>query len=197
MTPVVLLGVSLVVRLLSTIPSVAHADDGRQHLSTRCPGGLVCHHGGSCATGDKDHISSSLGIDRAFLEANNYDLPWLDATNVNGEHCVNCHEGWAGVDCRTRYVPCDQAGDDDEDAAGITCFNGGTCYVFDNDDDDDAGHRMQMCDCTDAGLDEGDGKTRYAGKFCQHVRAERCGHGTEEMFCTNGGTCAVKFDEVT
>jgi hypothetical protein len=194
MTPVVLLGASFVVRLLSSIPSLARANDDQQHLSTRCPGGLVCHHGGSCATGDKDHMSSSqyLGIDHTFLEMND-DLPWLDVTNINGEHCVNCHEGWAGVDCKTKYFPCDQV--DDDDAASITCFNGGTCYVSDNDDD--AVDRKQICDCTDAGLEEGDGKTRYAGKFCQHVRAERCGHGTEEMFCTNGGTCEVKFDEYT
>jgi hypothetical protein len=51
-----------------------------------------------------------------------------------------------------------------------------------------------MCDCTDAGSEEGDGSVRYAGKFCQHVREVECGSGTEEMFCTNGGTCAI-FDE--
>ncbi len=193
-TPVLLLG-TIVVRLLSYIPSPADASDQQHHLSIRCPGGLVCHHGGSCATGDKDHRSQFLGVDGGSFLDENDDLPWLDVTNVNGEHCVNCHEGWAGVDCTTKYVPCDL---DDDDTAGssITCFNGGTCYMTDNIDDV-TGKRETMCDCTNAGLNEGDGTTRYAGEFCQHVRAEECGYGTEEMFCTNGGTCEVIFNEYT
>lgn len=176
-SPLLRLLLPLVVVLSS--PSTARAQT--EHLSTSCPGGLVCHHGGSCATGDKGH---SFLVGRTGFD----DLPWLDVTNVNGEHCTDCHAGWGGVDCTVRYTPCDP----DEPEGTITCFNGGGCIVTAYDTL--TGKREHMCDCTDAGSEEGDGSVRYAGKFCQHVREVECGSGTEEMFCTNGGTCAI-FDE--
>ena len=166
---------------LVVVPSPSTARAQTEHLSTSCPGGLVCHHGGSCATGDKGH---SFLVGRTGFD----DLPWLDVTNVNGEHCTDCHAGWGGVDCTVRYTPCDP----DEPEGTITCFNGGGCVVTAYDTL--TGKREHMCDCTDAGSEEGDGSVRYAGKFCQHVREVECGSGTEEMFCTNGGTCAI-FDE--
>ena len=106
---------------------------------------------------------------------------------MGGEHCDVCHAGWGGVDCTVRYAPCDP-----DEPGTITCFNGGECYVTGMDAL--TGKREHMCDCTNAGSGEGDGSVRYAGKFCQHVREVECGAGTEEMFCTNGGTCAI-FDE--
>ena len=143
-----------------------------------CPGGLKCHHGGECATGDKDH---SLDYSTST------DLPWLEVTNINGEHCINCHEGYGGVDCSRMYQICNP---DDPDAP--TCFNGSECYKMGISVE--TGKYEYMCDCTAAGLDD-DGVLKYAGKYCQHISEQKCGSGNDEMFCTNGGKCTSAVDE--
>lgn len=147
-----------------------------------CPGGLKCHHGGECATGDKDH-----SLDHPIISA---DLPWLEELNVNGEHCINCHDGWGGVDCSRKYQVCDPS---DPDAP--TCFNGSQCYKMGISAV--SGKYEYMCDCTMAGLEEGGDHTKkYAGKFCQHLQEIQCGDGDgDEMFCTNGGKCVSVLDE--
>ncbi|KAL7534181.1 hypothetical protein ACHAWF_004744 [Thalassiosira exigua] len=132
-----------------------------------CPGGLKCHHGGICATGDKDY-----SLDHPIISS---DLPWLEVLNVNGEHCTGCHDGWGGVDCGRKYQVCHAA---DPDAP--TCFNGSTCYKMGISSTTDK--YEYLCDCSSASHDG----LKYAGKFCQHVHEERC---DEEMFCTNGGRC--------
>jgi len=147
-----------------------------------CPGGLKCHHGGECATGDKDH-----SLDHPIISA---DLPWLEELNVNGEHCINCHDGWGGVDCSRKYQVCDPS---DPDAP--TCFNGSQCYKMGISAV--SGKYEYMCDCTMAGQEEGGDHTKkYAGKFCQHLQEIQCGDSDDdEMFCTNGGKCVSVLDE--
>ncbi len=135
----------------------------------RCPGGLKCHHGGQCAIGDKDYsldLSSKLSP----------DIPWLEQLNLNGEHCVNCNDGWGGLDCGRRYEVCDAG-----DPRAPTCFNGGECYKLGINDQ--TGGYEYMCDCSKAGRDIG---VTFTGNFCQHEAGERC---NDEMFCTNGGFC--------
>ncbi|KAL7461415.1 hypothetical protein ACHAXS_001835 [Conticribra weissflogii] len=134
---------------------------------TTCPGGLHCHHGGECAVGDKSHADDGYAITA--------DLPWLEELNRNGEHCINCHDGWGGVDCNRKYQQCDP---DDPDSP--TCFHGGECYKMGISPD--TGEYEYMCDCTKSN----EGSLRYAGEFCQHLEDDTCG---DEMYCTNGGKC--------
>eukprot|EP00578_Thalassiosira_sp_NH16_P016203 CAMPEP_0181125462 /NCGR_PEP_ID=MMETSP1071-20121207/27064_1 /TAXON_ID=35127 /ORGANISM="Thalassiosira sp., Strain NH16" /LENGTH=759 /DNA_ID=CAMNT_0023210909 /DNA_START=46 /DNA_END=2325 /DNA_ORIENTATION=+ len=165
-------GSSLTVLLLSSIAPVARSSNIRH---APCPGGLKCHHGGECATGDKDH-----SLDHPLITS---DLPWLEETNVNGEHCINCHDGWGGVACSRHYQKCDA-----HDPHAPTCFNGAECRKMGISAT--TGMYEYSCDCTTAGLDE-DGDVKYAGKYCQHLHEEKCGFGDEEMFCTNGGKCVI------
>lgn len=174
MTPTKRLGFKAITSILAlSFPTIVVSNnvnfDNAKHA--KCPGGLKCHHGGECATGDKQYA------DHPVITS---DLPWLEELNINGEHCINCHDGWGGVDCNRRFQVCDE-----HDPSAPTCFNGSTCYKMGISQ---ATRKYEyMCDCTDA---EHDGR-RYAGQYCQHVREEQC---DEEMFCTNGGKCQSLVD---
>ncbi|KAL7524994.1 hypothetical protein ACHAXR_000807 [Thalassiosira sp. AJA248-18] len=165
--------IASILALLYPIPVLSSNSNFANAPHARCPNGLKCHHGGQCATGDKDHTLDHP----AMISA---DLPWLEEPlNVNGEHCINCHDGWGGVDCNRQYQQCDA-----NDPNAPTCFNGSTCWKMGvSSSGVHEGTRYDyMCDCTDA---EHNG-VKYAGKFCQHVQEDDC---DEEMFCTNGGKC--------
>jgi hypothetical protein len=191
--PLVIAAIMIIISSSSTIPYV-HANKqyaSSTSLSTICPGGLICHHGGTCTTGNKDHGGGGGGIfasldDLSMLDS--LDLPLLEITNVNGEYCTNCHEGWGGVDCSVRFTQCDP-----NDNESISCLHGGQCYL--TGIDAETGKNLHICDCTSAGKDEGNGLLRYAGKYCQHIQETQCGIGTDEMFCTNKGKCKITLDE--
>ena len=136
--------------------------------ASQCPGGLICHHGGVCAVGDKDY-----SLDQASKISP--DIPWLEQLNVNGEHCVHCYDGWGGIDCGRRYEICDAG-----DPSAPICFNGGECYKMGIDEQ--TGGYEYMCDCSVAGKDV---SLSFAGTYCQHEEGERC---NSQMFCTNGST---------
>ena len=101
---------------------------------------------------------------------------------MNGYHCINCHEGYGGVDCGRKSQVCDAA---DPDAP--TCFNGSACYKMGIDEK--TGKYDYMCDCTKAA--QHDNGVKYAGKYCQHVQEVIC---NDEMFCTNNGKCKTVKD---
>ncbi|KAL3779763.1 hypothetical protein HJC23_008127 [Cyclotella cryptica] len=157
---------SSILFLLPLVPPVTSSS----YLNTACPGGLTCHHGGKCSTGDKLYSSEPYALSS--------DLPWTEQLNVNNEHCTNCHEGWGGVDCSRKYEICDE-----NDPDSPTCFNGGKCVKMGIDAD--TGSFDYMCDCSAATALSGE-KYRYAGQFCQHIEETKC---DDEMFCTNGGVC--------
>ena len=156
------------IKLLLILPPLVASGISHSRLKTQCPGGLICHHGGECSTGDQPSTA------RHTLE----DLPWTEQLNINGEHCTNCHEGFGGVDCSRKYEICDES-----DPNSPTCFNGGKCLKMGIDAA--TGKFDYMCDCSAASELTG-GQYKYAGQFCQHIEEMKC---NDEMFCTNGGEC--------
>ena len=153
------------IKLLALLPPLISSS----RLNTKCPGGLVCHHGGECSTGDNPAL-------QRYTLSN--DLPWTEQLNINNEHCINCHEGFGGVDCSRKYEVCDES-----DPDSPTCFNGGKCLKMGIDAE--TGKFDYMCDCS-AATDLTGGQFRYAGQFCQHIEETKC---DDEMYCTNGGQC--------